>query len=816
MCAPARAEKIPLTVDFGVAGVEFPHFVRGGIPVAQGVMKTPDAARLLEDGKEVPLQTRKLASWSEGSVKWLLVDFQAAPGRKYELEFGDAVKRAAVDKPIKTEATDASASVDTGVLRFTVNKSGCGFIDELWYDFHGDGKYGDDEKVVSAADAKTQRNFLNYLHVEKSEDYPAMSHFAKGVIDRSRVRIDELTVEEQGPIRVCVRIRGHYLYDKVGSTCEFPPKLENQFTVRIHAYRNSGLIRAEHTFVYEGDPDHDFVRTMGLALDVKPLAGALAGTSTGRTEADVIEKDAAAGVYVPDADTVETWTVKDRQNPPQAKTVRERISNWVALDNLKWSVTCGIRNGWKLYPNSVWAERDTGRLAAYLYPPEARPLDMRRYGRDEFGVGEGGGYETEAGKQYPELPKFSRMASRGIGRSHDVIFYFNRGGSGAPDWRDVMAVFDAGAIVRGPLDYMANTHALGYYAPFGPGPYEDVWKSAAKELDYSLAAQERFGWYGFFDFGDQQSRYNFMRSGRYETDWGRWGWGNNDGIGRYSYAFALYYLCTGERKYFDALEAAARHNTDVDIIHTQTTIVVPGDTVERARGLSHRHDVQHWSETYIGLRGSTCVGWRIYYFLTGEERLRDVLEEVAECAMTDHYACSGGVDSTDGGGSASMALLTMWEITGDEKYREKLKWKIGKQPVPENSWIAGLAHAMGLYEAFINYYDLSGGYDKAKEHMIKGADFTLAVVPKPGQTYPFDAMRGLSEAFRITGEAKYRDHIVKMLDEYRKFLAGDPRVKMDAKDWPGWGFGLEIENSQFNRLAALPWALWAAGQEVKK
>jgi hypothetical protein len=163
-----------------------------------------------------------------------------------------------------------------------------------------------------------------------------------------------------------------------------------------------------------------------------------------------------------------------------------------------------------------------------------------------------------------------------------------------------------------------------------------------------------------------------------------------------------------------------------------------------------------------------------------------------------------------------MALLTMWEITGDEKYREKLKWKIDKQPVPENSWIAGLAHAMGLYEAFINYYDLSGGYDKAKEHMIKGADFTLAVVPKPGQTYPFDAMRGLSEAFRITGEAKYRDHIVKMLDEYRKFLAGDPRVKMDAKDWPGWGFGLEIENSQFNRLAALPWALWAAGQEVKK
>ena len=793
LAASASAERIPLTVDFGGVETTAEHFVKGGITFARAALKSTDNARLLEDNKEVPLQVRALATWPDGSVKWLLVDFAAAAKKSYVLEFGAGITREASPAvaAVMSPAGDA-VTVDTGVVRFTVKKGGCGFIDELSFDVDGDGKYSAGEKVVEAAAEGVQRNFLNYLHVENAADYSPMSHFAKGVIDRSRMRVDEIAVEESGPLRACVRIRGKYLYDAVGSTAQHPPMRANQFTVRIHAWRGSGLLRAEHTFVFEGDPDHDFVRTMGLALDSKSLVRAGAGVDA---------------LYQSSADTYEFWHAKDRRSSPDTSEHWAGGAGALSLAGANWGLVSGIRRMRELYPKGVWSDHESGRVVAYLYPPEARPLDMRRYARREYGVGEGSCYETEPGKEYPELANFSRSCSRGVGRSHDVFFSFYRAGSERAEAED-LKVADRGAVVRTPLDVMAKSRAIGCYATYKPGVYEDVWKASLKMLDYSLDAQERFKWYGFFDFGDQQSRFNYQRTGRWECDWGRWGWGNNDGLGRVSYAYAMAYLAGGDRKYYDALEAAARHNTDVDIMHTDT-IIQETDAI-RVRGLSHRHGVQHWSDPYMGLRGSTCVGWRLYYYLSGEERLRDVLEEVVDCAMRDYYANSGDVNSPDGGGAASMALLTMWEITGDAKYRDKLKWKVDTSSVPTSAWLAGLADAMGLNEAIVNYYDLSGGYDKARQRIARSADFTVDFTPRAGQAWPFESARTCGEAWRITRDDRYRRHVVKLIEEYQRAILADPRVTMAPKDWPGGGFAFELQNMDFNNLFSLPFALWAA------
>ncbi len=783
----ATADTLPLTVDFGGVETTGPQFVKGGIPFAKGALKSAANARVLEGGAEIPSQGRVLATWPDGSVKWLLLDFAADAKKAYSLDFGPAVARK--DFPfVISGAGDEGATVDTGVVKFIVRKSGSGFIDELWFDANGDGNYSDDEHLVAPAAEGVQRNFLNYVHVEKPEDFPADSRFAKGTLDRSRVKVDELTVEESGPVRASVRIRGHYLYDLVGTTAQNPPRKENQFTVRIHAWKGSGLIRAEHSFVFEGDPDHDFVRTMGLALDSKSLAGP-AGTID--------------ALYQSSSDNYEFYQAKAGKVDSTERWLGEAGTLSAAPNG--WGVTVGIRHTRELYPKAMRIDREAGRVVAYLYPPEARPLDMRRYARKEYGVGEGNAYDTEPGREYTELAGFSRSCSRGVGRSHDVYFAFYAKGADKSA-AEAIRVADRGAVVRAGLDAMAKTEALGPYALFKGGPYDDVEKSALKTLDYSLDAQERFKWFGFFDFGDQQSRFNYQRTGRWESDWGRWGWGNNDGIGRYSLAFANAYLATGERKYFDALEAASRHTAEVDVLHTDT-IVQETDAI-RVRGLSHRHGVQHWSEPYIGLRGSSCIGWRVCYYLTGEERFRDVLEEVVDCAMRDYYANSGPATSFDGGGSAAMALLTMWEITGDAKYRDKLKAKMETTPAPDNAWHAGLSVAMGFHEAALQYHALTGDA-KALEHLVKAADFTLATVPKPGQAWPFSQVRTLAEAWRVTGDEKYRRHDVKLLDEYRQALAADPRVRMERDPWPGFGFAFEIENSAFKDILALPYALWA-------
>src|SRR4051794_388638 len=66
--------------------------VTTGVPFPKGKLSAPERCRLVDDrGVEHPLQARASATWDgpRGSVRWLTVDFIAAPGRKYFLEFGD-------------------------------------------------------------------------------------------------------------------------------------------------------------------------------------------------------------------------------------------------------------------------------------------------------------------------------------------------------------------------------------------------------------------------------------------------------------------------------------------------------------------------------------------------------------------------------------------------------------------------------------------------------------------------------------------------------------------------------------------------------
>jgi hypothetical protein len=51
--------------------------VTSGIPFAKGVLKSESQVRLLREGAEVDAQFMPAARWPDGSIRWLLVDFQA-------------------------------------------------------------------------------------------------------------------------------------------------------------------------------------------------------------------------------------------------------------------------------------------------------------------------------------------------------------------------------------------------------------------------------------------------------------------------------------------------------------------------------------------------------------------------------------------------------------------------------------------------------------------------------------------------------------------------------------------------------------------
>lgn len=80
----ARGADVPLTVTAREGAATAAAPVTSGVPFAEGALTDPSRVRLLRGGAEVPLQVLRTASWPDGSVRWLLLDFQtdlpAAPG----------------------------------------------------------------------------------------------------------------------------------------------------------------------------------------------------------------------------------------------------------------------------------------------------------------------------------------------------------------------------------------------------------------------------------------------------------------------------------------------------------------------------------------------------------------------------------------------------------------------------------------------------------------------------------------------------------------------------------------------------------------
>ena len=66
----ARIEKVVLKVEKSAANGEFP--VTAGLPFPKGALGSDPRLRLADD---TPLQTRVLQRWSDGSAKWVLLDF---------------------------------------------------------------------------------------------------------------------------------------------------------------------------------------------------------------------------------------------------------------------------------------------------------------------------------------------------------------------------------------------------------------------------------------------------------------------------------------------------------------------------------------------------------------------------------------------------------------------------------------------------------------------------------------------------------------------------------------------------------------------
>ncbi|MFO7898742.1 MAG: hypothetical protein R6V58_06740, partial [Planctomycetota bacterium] len=107
----------------GVARADAP--VTTGVPFPQGEVPGGTALALRAgSGDEVPLQTRALAHWPDGSVKWTLLDFRApalAADGAAKFWLVAAEPKARPTRPVSVSHTKNAIRVDTGPMQAAIS-----------------------------------------------------------------------------------------------------------------------------------------------------------------------------------------------------------------------------------------------------------------------------------------------------------------------------------------------------------------------------------------------------------------------------------------------------------------------------------------------------------------------------------------------------------------------------------------------------------------------------------------------------------------------------------------------------------------------
>ncbi len=650
-----------------------------------------------EQDQPVPAQSWVSARWADGSVKWSAhaVAPRAEASNHFSVRHG--VESPAPDTAIRTDETASSIRIDTGVLACDVAKTGSALI------------------------TKVERNgrpvLVNGRLVALHQDQPSEpTEDADPTVTPCVSKIDQVTVEQDGPIRAVVKIDGTHALEDADRT--WLP-----FSVRLYFYAGCEHVRVVHSFIYDGDEYKDFIRGLGVRFDV-PMRDELYDRHTRFVSADGgVWAEAVkpiTGQRRDPGEQVRSLQVQGKKLPPESEwdtRVSSRlhlIPNWgdVTLSQLSsdgfqidkrtkpghaWvksdggtraagvgyvggvtgGVAFGQRDFWQRYPAQLdirGADTEHAAVTLWMWSPQAKAMDIRFYH-------DGMGMDTFA-EQLEGLNITYEDYEPGFGTPHGIARTTELSLWVCGETPDNEQLIEFARDAMTPPLLAASPQSLERAKVFGP-----IWglpdrstpakNKIAENLDFAfesyVAQREQRRWYGFWDYGDVMHTYDPDRH-MWRYDVGGYAWDNSE----LSPDLWLWYffLHTGRADVFRFAEAMCRHTGEVDVYHAG-----------RFEGLGTRHNVQHWGCSAKQLRISTVAYRRFYYFLTADERTGDLMDEQINGEETflkldpirkirtepyepDPRALSIGM-GTDWSGLA-MAWLTAWERHGDEKSKTKL------------------------------------------------------------------------------------------------------------------------------------------------
>jgi hypothetical protein len=649
--ATASGVSLKVVRGTGVAGPG--RLVATGVPLPQGLAK--DSVRwkvTCADGTELPVQSRTLARWPDGSVQWLFVLLPVHSGTFEQDCLLQPVIEDSAGFPgpaVPVQVEHDGVIVDTGASRFQVRRG--------------------TERLF--AECPPRRTAL--------DDSGCRLICTNKRGKRSAARLESLEVEESGPLRAKLRISGR-LGAKTG--------LRFSGTLCFHA--GSGLVRIEITvqnprrarhaggFWDLGDPGSVLIGDLSIeAATAAPAERTVQWLET----ADAIQRATSAREFeiYQDSSGGANWQGRNHINrdgrvPQRFRGYRVRTESFEHFGlranpvvSLVWdgnSVGCALEDFWQQFPSALQVQGS--HVIVRLWPRQFDDL-----------------HELQAGEH----------------NSRTVWFEF---GTDADACQRLAWVHDP-PVARVDPAWVAASRAI----PFLPDPETPSRQALTEILDEAVqgehsffAKREAIDEYGWRNFGDTWADHEQA----YCDD-------PKPVVSHYNnqydllYGLLIQWLQSGDERWRRLADPLARHVMDVDIYHTDR------DKPLYNHGLfwhtAHYHDAgrathRSMSTTMRGKRQPApgggpanehaySSGLLLYHYLTGCSRARETVIGLGDwsIAMDDGQrhvlgvlcgTATGDASRTTapdyhgpgrGAGNSINVLLDAWLVTGGRRFLDK-------------------------------------------------------------------------------------------------------------------------------------------------
>ena len=428
-------------------------------------------------GDAVECQFDVLTRWDDGSVKWGLMTVvvpELTAGGSFEFQLVRS------DSPTQTELPEIQR-LDDG---FRVDYPGFSVTTN---------RLGLPESVL----LRKREQDLEFV------DSGSQLLLLGEPVDPAAVRLEDVQIEEQGPVRTVVLSRGTITADEDRSS---------SFVSRVSVFSNGQVATSYTTINHQVGGFHGFGVQLGLATGFRDVQLGEMEPALSNSAGNAAQAERCVRVRQTGPETA----VFDGSGP-DGRTVQARYHGGLRLSGDSKCLGLAIHDFWQRYPSELTVKADAAQL--WFYPPEAE-----------------------------DGPPLYR-----VGRAACGEFTIRVAGSASADWSAAeLGQTDLHGFA-GP-EYYRDSGVLGRYIlgdyPLPQGTYHGY---VTAHMSHLQKRKFRINEFGFWDYGDGRGSADsaFRRN-------------NEFGI---SYAMLFHFLRTGDVRFFEEGVAFAKHFRDVDTLH---------------------------------------------------------------------------------------------------------------------------------------------------------------------------------------------------------------------------------------------------------